>query len=215
MIDNDIADRLAAEAIVAVLDVGRSAAETHVANRHVMRVDVRGAIGNAHAIARSGLTGNGDVWGANVQRPFQMNHARHVEYNNPRTRRFTRFAKRTGTFVIETGDDVHFASSAANGESTRAFRAGERRDIRLRQVFRLGGAGKIRLALRGLLQNDRLDFLPCFVFELFLLGNPFLVERSRLRPALASDCCDGRKTDRYEKEEDERLLTHGKSPLFP
>jgi len=100
MIEDDIAYGIAAQCIVAVIDVGRASAEAHMANDNVVGVDFEGFAGNADAVARRALSGYGQVRSPNVYGRFQMNNAGHVEYNDAGSALFTGPTKRAFARVV-------------------------------------------------------------------------------------------------------------------
>ena len=75
VVDDDVADRVAAERVVAVGHVRLAAAEPEVADDDVVGVDLGGPPGDADAVAGGGLAGDGDVGGADVDGPVQVDDA--------------------------------------------------------------------------------------------------------------------------------------------
>src|SRR6202000_740784 len=58
MVNDDVADRIAAKAALAVEHTGVTATEAHITNHDVMRVHESGFTGDADAVAGSGMAVN-------------------------------------------------------------------------------------------------------------------------------------------------------------
>src|SRR5262245_27139242 len=103
MVDDDIADGVSAQGVVAVGNVGFAAAEAQVANDDVMRVDADSGAANADAVAGRRLTGDGDVGGADTNTILEMNDAGDIEDDDARANGIARFPQGALTCVFETG----------------------------------------------------------------------------------------------------------------
>ena len=148
VINHDVARGIAAKRIVAVAHPHFAAPEAHVADDHVVRLQLNRVAGEAHAVTGRGVAGDGEVRRANAEVIFQPDDARDVEDDDARAAGFTGFAKTSRPAVVEVRDDKNFSTAPAERIHATAPRAGKRGDFRLRQFFRLAGARQIRLALR-------------------------------------------------------------------
>src|SRR5206468_1369983 len=124
----------AAKRVVAVGQLGDAATEPHVADDRVVRVDLGGSSGDADAIARRSLAGDRDVWGADMDRPVQVDDAGDVEDDDARSTVFARLAQRAGAGVGQARHDKDLPAAATDGPAATALGAGEGGNLRLRKV---------------------------------------------------------------------------------
>ena len=176
MIDDDIAERIPAQGVIAVVVLRDSAAKSHIPNHHIVRVQFSRLPGDADAVSRRSVTVNRDVWSLDIEWSFEMNDPSDAENDNSRTGCFARFAKGSRAAVVQAADDKHSAAAPAETVHSTALGAGERGDIRLRQILHLQYAGNIRLALFSPRDKVGLDSLPRRVVQ----PRPFLLFQSRL-----------------------------------
>src|ERR1051325_9487607 len=128
VINHDVADRIAAERIVAVRGLGLAAAKTHVTDDHVVGIELDRVACDANAIARRGVTSDRDVRRADADRGFQSDDAGDIEHHDARSALFDRVTKTSGPAVIQIRDDNYFSAASAEGIHAAAPRTGERGD---------------------------------------------------------------------------------------
>ena len=102
-------------------------AEAHIAHYYVVGIDGEWVVCHADAIAGSRLSCNGDIAGVYRQCRFQEDGARHLEHYNAFARLIQGPAQRTLTRVVEVGDIIHLAASAAGDVASVAFSTREGR----------------------------------------------------------------------------------------
>ncbi len=149
--------------VVAVADPGVAAAEPHVADDDVVRFEFDRVAGDADAVAGA-LPPSMVMYGARTRiGSCSLMMPGDVEHDDPRPARFERFAETARAAVVEVRDDEHLAAAPAEAIHAAPLGAGERGNVGLRKIVRLGGAGDIRLALLGPRLDLRLRFGPCLV----------------------------------------------------
>src|SRR5882757_9695502 len=79
MVHDDIAYGVAAKGIVATAYIGLPAAEAHITDDHVMRIDPEGFAGYTNAVARGGLSFDADIGSPNDDGAIKMDNAGHVK----------------------------------------------------------------------------------------------------------------------------------------
>src|SRR5690606_374471 len=146
MVYHDISDGVAADGVIPSAYVGFSAAEAHITDHHVVRIDPYGFPRHANTVSRRRLPGDGDVWRTHDQRRVQADDPRHVEHHDTRTALLAGFAQGTGTTIFQAGNHDHFPAPSAEAVFTAAFRAGETGNVRLRQVNGPRSPGNVRLS---------------------------------------------------------------------
>ena len=151
---------------VPIVDVLRAAAKTDVTDDDVVGVVDQSLVGDADAVARRGLAGDGDVGRFDEDRHLQVNDAGDVEDDDAWPGGFAGFAQRAWAGVFEAGDDENLPASPAKAESSAALRAGERGDTCLRKIFRFGGPGDEGFAFFGPLIEFGFDLLEDVFFVL-------------------------------------------------
>ena len=131
MVDDDIAKvvamRIAVHGVVlCFLLVAHATANK--AYDDVAGINIKGVVLQADAIAGSSLSQDGDVAIVDFQRTFQLNDARHVEYDDACATGLTGCTQRTGAGVVEVGHMNDLAASTAGcSPACRTFRSGESR----------------------------------------------------------------------------------------
>src|SRR5688572_29223131 len=148
MIDHNIPNWVAANRIVPVAYPGASTAEAHVANNHVVRLQLDGVARDADSVSRRAAAVNGDVRCANADFFFEIDNSGDVKDHDARTACFQRLAKASWSPVIEVCHHKHLAAAAAEGIHAAALSAWKGRYRGLRQVDGLGGPRNVRLAFR-------------------------------------------------------------------
>ena len=104
-------------------------AETHVADDDVVGLHLHGVVAQADAVARGGLSGDGQVVVLDLERLRQADRAADVEDDNACTRLADGVAQCTGrTVVVELGHVVDLAAAAARDVHAAALGAGEGAD---------------------------------------------------------------------------------------
>ena len=73
MVNHDVAHGVATEGVLTVSDQRLAAAEAHVAHDDVVGLDLERLTGNDDTLAGSGLSGNGDIRSAHIDRRLQKN----------------------------------------------------------------------------------------------------------------------------------------------
>src|SRR5690606_19308274 len=114
VVDNDVAGlwiaevvavgAVAAEGVIAAIDVDQATAKAHVADDNVVDVDTDRFAGDGDAVARGGLPGNGQVGIGDAQLAIEIDLPGDIEHHGtgPVGRRGSTEASRPG--VVEIGD---------------------------------------------------------------------------------------------------------------
>src|SRR5205823_1263265 len=101
---------------IAIADVHIGAAEAQVADDHVVGFQLHSVAGNAHAIAGGGGAADRDIRRADANALLEFDDPGDVEDDNARPAGFTGFAKRSGTRIVEVGDDEDLSTAPAARE---------------------------------------------------------------------------------------------------
>src|SRR5262245_38895770 len=113
VIEDDVANGIAAERVVALRDAGGAAAEAQVTDHHIVCFELDGVSSDADAVTGRGGAVDGDVGRANANLLLEADDAGDIEDDNSRPRGFERFAKRAWAHVVEAGYDVYLAVATA------------------------------------------------------------------------------------------------------
>ena len=173
--------------------------ETHVTNDDIMRIDGKRLSCNADAIARSCLSGYGDVGSPHIDGSLQSDNAGNVEYHDSRTTGLTSLAERTWSAVIEVRYDINFAASASESVHASAFSSGESRDIGLWQIVGTMCPLDIRTTFARLLFDDGKCLLPCDIRHGILILGLCCPSGIGLTCHLWILCLQDQRTDRHGK----------------
>ena len=130
---------------------------------NVMGVYLERLARNLHALARSCLSGNSDVWGTYDDRCLEHDVTRNVKHDDARTTLFASPTEGAGTVIIEVGNGKDFSATTAKCVHTAAFSTGERRYLGLFQVVGTRGPWHIGAPSHSLLFDDREGHCPCRV----------------------------------------------------
>lgn len=172
MINHDVTHWIPTERIIPIRRLRLAATKTHVANDHVMRVELDGISRDANAISWGRVARDGDVGCADADGGFQADDARYIENDDARTSLFTSIAKTARTAVIEIGNDDDFTAPAAEGIHATAPGARKRGDFRLWQIRGFRGTGNVGFPFRGPRFNFGQGAGESFIGK-FACGGPF------------------------------------------
>ena len=172
VVNHDIADRIAAERVLAIPYMRIAAAETHVAHHHVVGVHLEALSRHADTVAGSRLSSNGHVGRPDNDRRFQANNAAHVEYDDTGSTLFAGPAERAGTVIVEVVHHEYFSASAAKRIHAATLSTGEGGNLCLFQIVWAESPRHIRTAVHSLFDNYWKGYFPCTVAVRY----PFLLK---------------------------------------
>ena len=157
--------------------LGFSPAKTHVTYYNIMRVHPERFACNANSVSRCSLTRNRHIRSTHDNRRFQTNDTGYIEHNDAGTSRFTSFAERSGTTVIQIRHRNHLSATAAETIHTTPFGTWKCRNLCLWQIIGTRSPRYIRATLFGFFFNNRKGFCPSLVrtatrfrYHLIILG---------------------------------------------
>ena len=141
----------------------------------VVCIDLERLSGNADTVARSSLSGNGDIRCTNVDRRLQTNDTADVKHHDTGTTLFAGPTERTRAVVVQVGNGEHLTAASAKSEHTAALSSRESRNLSLAQVVGAKGPRYVRTSGLSLFYHNRKCHFPSGIAMrlplCFLLGN--------------------------------------------